>query len=345
MKSALFIVVLLLSAAAPASAEVELRVSIKVILGPSGEWPDNINTVGPASNALNINSEAVLRNNIAFTNEILNRHGTCYRLVLRNDSIITLSGFAPAWFTGDPRTGPYRAALETQATASAAAKTTWQWHDDAINIYLNDGRSGSCNFPAQGNVITIGAGSYDMLILHEIGHYLGLQHTHPAADDAETDNSVDDWGNGDLSDETLDDDKDATAAQINARYDGSPGSAGFFPQAARDDLIFNIMSYHIPQDRFVWGQREVLITNFNTTRANVALGRTRFVQPVGNDINSGLSVTSSLRTIGQGVNLSGSTNDVVLILGGTYLSGHEFLQPTINTPVTLGAWRGPVTIR
>lgn len=336
MKPACILAAMLL-AAAPASAEVELRVSIKVILGPSGEWPDNTNTVGNPPNALNLNSEAVLRNNIAFTNSILSRHGTCYRLVLRNDSIITLSGFAPAWFTGDPRTGSYRAAVETQATASAAAKATWQWHDDSINIYLNDGRSGSCNFPAQGNVITIGAGAYDTIILHEIGHYLGLRHTHPPGDDAETDNTVDDWGNGDLSDATLDDDKDATAAQINARYNG------LFPQTAIDDLVFNLMSYHIPQDRFVWDQREVLITHFNTTRANCALGRARFVMPAGNDSGNGLSVTDSLRTIGIGVLLSGP-NDAVLIRSGSYFASQENLPLTLTTPVTLGAWRGPVTI-
>jgi hypothetical protein len=353
MKTLFAFCALLLAAAAPSRAEVELRVSIKVLLGAGDAWPNNPNTIPPTG--LNLNSETVLRDNIKFTNEILSRHGTCYRLVLRNNTIYTLSGFPAMWYAGDPRaagdpdaTPPilsFSQALESQATMNATAKATWQWHDDAINIYLNSGRSGQCAFPGQSNAITIGAGGYDTLILHEIGHFFGLRHTHTTEDanedtdtDPTNDNSVDDWGNGDSSDETLDDDSDASPAQILTRYNN------VFPQSAIDDLIFNIMSYHSPQDRFVWAQREVLITNFNTTRANVALGRTRFVLPVGNDSSGGLSVTTSLRTIGRGVNMSGSTNDVVLILGGTYLANHENLPQTINTPVTLGAWRGPVTI-
>jgi hypothetical protein len=343
MKSLCFLLGFVWTTVASALAEVQMRVSIKVILGPGDAWPSN-NAPFSGGTALNLNSETVIRDNFAFINSIVSNHGTCYRFVLREDTIYTLSGFAGSWFTRSARTDDYRRQLEEAATVDANSRAIWKWHDDSINIYINNSSSGSSEFPGNRSAITIGAGGYNTLILHEIGHFLGLLHTHTTADGNESDTSVDDWGNGDLSDATLDDDKDATAAQINDRYDGIPAGTPFFPQSVRDDLIFNLMSYHLPQDRFVWEQKDVLITNFNNNRAYCTTGRARFVQTGGNDGASGLSVTDRLATIGRGVNLSISPNDVVMIHAGTYNAGSQGLPLTITQPLTLGAWRGPVTI-
>ena len=46
-------------------AEIQVRVSFKVIRGPNGEFPDNSNTIGVTG--LNLNSEQVIRDNITFT--------------------------------------------------------------------------------------------------------------------------------------------------------------------------------------------------------------------------------------------------------------------------------------
>jgi hypothetical protein len=338
MNSSKLFFVLWLALASIATAEVELRVSIKVILGPSNEWPDNTNTVGPASDALNINSEQVLRDNIKASNLILARHAAGYRFVLRDDTIYTLTGFANSWFTGDARTAAFRDSLEAAALAD---KPTWQWHDDSINIYLNDSRSGFCSRPGDNrSAITIGAGAYSTLIIHEIGHFVDLPHTHTG--DNDNDNPPDDWADGDGFSETLPDDADATAAQINDRYDGTPQP--FQPQEVRNDLIFNIMSYHIPQDRFVWHQRERIIETFNGSRSAVAIGRARFVQPGGNNGANGLTVANRLATIGRGVDISTTPNDAVLIRSGSYNANSEGLPLVLTKPLTLSAWRGAVTI-
>ena len=98
------------------------------------------------------------------------------------------------------------------------------------------------------------------------------------------------------------------------------------------------------QDRFVWQQREAIIETYNGPRSFVADGRTRFVQPGGNNAADGLTMANRLATIGRGMSLSSNSKDVVLIRGGGYNAVAEGLPLTINTPVTLAAWRGPVTI-
>ena len=321
-----------------AVAEVELRVSIKVILGPGGEWPDNTSTVGTP--ALNLNSAQVLRDNLKFANEILAREGTGYRFVLRDNQIYSLSGFANSWFTLDARQSSSRDLAENTATANSAAKVLWQWHDDSINIYVNDSRSGYCSGPGSGKqVILVGAGAYSELIIHEIGHYFSLAHTHTV----DNDSALDDWADGDGLGETLPDDADATQADINNRYDGNPQPLE--SQVRRDDLIFNIMSYRdLRIDRFVWDQRERIIETFNSTRAFATIGHARFVQPGGNNGADGLTIGSRLATIGRGVDLAAIAQDAVLIRGGSYNATSEGLPLTITKAVTLVAWRGAVTI-
>jgi len=329
--------VLALAMSHPLHAGVEFRVSIKVILGPNGEWPDNPNTIG--ATGLNLNSETVIRDNIDFANTILARHAVGYKIVLRDNQIRTLSGFDSYWYTADARSAATRDQVEEAATLNVTTKAIWKWHDDSINIYINDSRSGVCSFPSEGRgVVLSGAGAYQELILHELGHFFSLNHTHTI----DRDSALDDWADGDSLAETLPDDADASAADINNRYDGDPQP--FQPQHIRDDLIFNLMSYHQPQDRFVWGQREMIVAAFNGPRAYATAGRARFIQSDGNNAADGLTVANRLRTIGQAVNVSGTANDVVLIRSGTYNANSEGLPFSMTKPLTLSAWRGPVTI-
>ena len=299
-------------------AEIQVRVSFKVIRGPDGEFPDNVNTIGVTG--LNFNSEQVIRNNIAFTNDMLSRRGSPIRLFLRDDTVYNVTGQANPWFRRSARSTVNKNNLEEAATASAAARTLWSWHDDSINIYLNDTRSGVCSFPSGGrSAIFIGAGGYQELLIHEIGHFFNLAHTHAGDNDGD----LDDWADGDGLSETLDDDPDASAADINAQHAGET-------QEKRDDLIFNIMSYHLPQDRFVWQQIQEFVETANNERAVQASGKGLFVRRDGNDFNNGRTYGGRVRTLQRAVSLSTSSNDVILMRGTLDVpDGTVFTKPHV----------------
>ena len=77
------------------------------------------------------------------------------------------------------------------------------------------------------------------------------------------------------------DDPDATLANINARYPGET-------QQKRDDLFYNIMSYH-QEDRFLPVQMAIwnnAIAN-HSSRAAVLVPSTIYVSPTGSNSNNG----------------------------------------------------------
>ena len=299
-------------------SEIQVRVSFKVIRGPNGEFPDNRNTIGVTG--LNLNSEQVIRDNLTFTNDMLRRRGSPIRLFLRDNTIYNVTGQAVPWFTRTARSTANKNNLEATATASAAARATWSWHDDSINIYLNDTRSGVCSFPSGGrSAIFTGAGGYRELLIHEIGHFYNLAHTHAGDNDGELEN----WTDGDGFSETLDDDPDASAADINARYAAET-------QEKRNDLIFNIMSYHLPQDRFVWQQTQEFVETANNERGVQTSGEGLFVRSDGSNFNNGKTYGGRVRTLERAVSLSNSSNDVILIRGRLDVpDGTVFTKPHV----------------
>ena len=335
MKSILLAIASLLVAPS-LHADVLIRISFKVILGPApgNEFPDNTNGIG--ATPVNLNSVDAIRANINATNAILERQRQGYRLVLRDNAVYQLANRGSDWFTRDFRSGATRNALYDTATASAATKADWLWHDDAVNVYLNDSRSGVCSFVADGKpLVLVGAGAYQELLLHELGHYFDLRHTHTADNDSMVPPGA--WQDGDGLTETLADDADATPAQTNAKYPGNT-------QDQRDDLIFNLMSYHTPQNRFVWQQREIFIKTANISRAAMVSGRAFFISPDGSDANTGLEWPQRRRTLGFTHGAAGVPNDVMVIQSGNYNATTEGLPMTMDKPITITAWRGPVVI-
>ncbi len=321
-------------------AEMVIRISVKFILGPADEHPDNAGgIIGPTG--VNLNSTQAIRDNVAVMNAILHKQAQGMSVALRNDTVYEVSGLGGSWFTENFRSSTARTAVYDIATASAASKTTWKWHDDSVNIYINDSSSGYCS-PVSDNkpVIVAGAGAYQELLLHEMGHFFNLAHTHSGDGDGVLPTGA--WQDGDGLSETLADDADvgdgATAlANITAKYP-------LATQKQREDLAYNLMSYHQPQDRFVPQQRQIFLEAANADRAPMVAGRAYFIASTGLNGNDGLTWAERKKNIGNAYTISTTANDILLIETGSYNAATESLPLTLTKPMVLSAWRGAVNI-
>jgi hypothetical protein len=335
MKTTLLGFVILLGAVA-ASAQIEWRVSVKFVLGPNDERP----CCG------NYDSSENVTNRISEANVILRKQGRGYQY--RLDEVITVAGISE-WFGRD------RDQAHALEVAAEAAPTTYRWRFDAINVYINNWNGTAiCSFPhdpsGENDIIFLGQGSFVTSFAHEAGHYFDLHHTFDGEQNRNSDNTACDQscscvkligGNQDFIDDTIGDHEcwntQNAIAQGNYGVDyGAPGS----DDAAVDRLYSNIMSYRVAvREGFTDDQLDRMTDTSNSSRANVASGRTYFVAPFGDDINGNGSSTSRYRTLAKGISVAGGT-DVVLLHGGTYDTA-----PTLNQPMTLSATRGPVTLR
>ena len=127
------------------------------------------------------------------------------------------------------------------------------FRDDAVNIYVTGTTDcvGVCSFPHRDDhTILVGQSLFPTTLIHEIGHYFGLFHTHGAGDCTDP--------GDDHIDDTLPDtpcwDQDAIAMQTyNRSYDNLPASF----QRIVDNTFFNIMSYHaIPGPRSIFTRQQ-----------------------------------------------------------------------------------------
>jgi hypothetical protein len=339
LKPAALAVVALLMSVTLSHAQIEWRISVKFILGPSGQRPSNSGCFGGSGVAL-VDNNAVI-NNINYANQLLDRTGRGYRF--RLTEIQDVSGWS-SFFSIAARDAGNKAALEAVATSNATTRAQFFWRTDAINVYINNTSSGYCSFPGSGNVIFAGSCAYDTLIIHESGHLFNLSHTHDTEQFRNSNGTACSSGcscaqliGGDdgIGDTPLDNEC-WNRAQIAA---GNPGT----PDAQIDNTWLNIMSYHLPQNRFTSDQLDRATDTSNNQRINVASGRTRFVDrncgAFFPDGSSGCGAFSGpYRTVGGGVGAA-NFGDIVLIRPGTYVE-----PGTINKAVTLRATRGPATI-
>jgi hypothetical protein len=319
------IIAAVLLTAAPASAEIHVRLSIKAILGPFNEWPDNAGA-GFGAESINLNSVAAVRDNIRLSNDILRDLGTGIRFILVGDTVQTVAGMSNPWFTADARCGDWdelRAAIHV----NAASRTAWRWDESAINIYINDDASGC----GGADIITAGANSYTTLLIHEVLHCLNLGHTHGDA-------GV--WVDGDGFSDTLPDLLNSSVAQVNAQHAGQP-------QWLRDDLIFNIMSYHLPQNRLTWQQKRAVYEEINSDRSGEAAGRAIFTRQGGWVFPFNLGGPSwdlAYGDLSDAYDNSSSGNDTLVINSGTWDARTQGLPLVMNKAMTLTVLNGPVTI-
>jgi hypothetical protein len=325
--------------APPASAQVQWRLSVKFILDAGGMMPTNSNGFG--DNSVNLTNRQAVNNNIQFANRLLDQTGRGFRFDLTEiQEVRDASGF----FNAPARSLANKEALEAAATANAAARAQFFWRDDAINVYINNTSSGICSFVGSGNIIFTGSAAYDTLILHECGHFFDLRHTHDTEQFRNSNGTT--CTNG------------CSCAQLVGGDDGiadtvfdhqcwdrptlvanNPGASAF----QIDNVFLNVMSYHLPQDRFTDDQMDLLTDTASIARSFVTTGRTWFVdRNCGSIIRNGSSRCNAFSgpfgLVRDGLN-SASSGDIVLIRAGNYNE-----RQTFNRPATLRASRGAVVI-
>ncbi len=329
----------LLGGAWTASADITVRVSVKFILGSSGQRPSNC--CGYGAQGVNLTNNQAITDNMAYANGLMRRLGRGYTYqVVEIQDVSGWSGF----FNINARTYANKAALEAVATSNSTTRAQFFWRTNAINLYVNNTTSGYCSFPDDNeNVIFVGSKAYDTMLIHELGHYFGLSHTHQGETYLNANGTAcasgcacaqQIGGTGDQVSDTIADHQCWTYAQLQA---GNPG-------ATSGQLLntwTNIMSYHLPQDRFTSGQFDRWTDYSNASRRPSVSGATRFVDidNFGGLFQFGLSVFP-YGTVAQGVTAANSTGiDIVLVRPGNY---DESL--TITKAVTLRATRGTAVI-
>jgi hypothetical protein len=224
-----------------AASAYEVRVSVKFILNQNGNRP--------AMGSLNTNGE--LLQQVLRANSVLCTSGSSMRLVL--SEIIDLGGLGG--YANWPCSG-----TESLEYIAKLLPVTFRWRTNAINIYITGNScSGKCSFYSD-EVIILGQVALATTLIHEVGHYLGLYHTHGKTCD----------GNSSCASCTLDDDgltdtlNDApcwTRDMISNFNFGKPYAQLSTSQKAAVDRTFNnIMSYH--STRTVFTPQQVSRMNY-----------------------------------------------------------------------------------
>ena len=327
-------VLVLIGALSQSHAEIMVRISVKFIL----------NTNGAYSTGGNIGTNAGFQAEIDRGNPILAATGRAYKMQVVE--YIGIQPPAPAgsnatyWYNLDARLN--RSTIENAAMADTV---TWRWNPNALNIYVNNSSSGSCSFIGSGVSISLGKTVSVGTVLHEVGHFFNLSHTHALDYADNTDPPVftyADLADGDGFAETARDNPNITTsnqlcvALFNKVYTNA--TAG--ERAAVDSAYENVMSYHnenalLPTQMDLWGR------GANGARLFVCSGRMWFVANDGSDGSTGDNAGSPFATLVRGLSSVGGPDDVVLLRVGTYTSP---VGGQISTPCTVSATRGVVTI-
>ena len=147
------------------------------------------------------------------------------------------------------------------------------------------------------------------------------------------------WVDGDGFADTLPDMLDSTVAQVNTQHASQP-------QWLRDDLIFNIMSYHLPQDRLTWQQKRSVYETCNNARSGEVSGVARFVRQGGHVAPyffGGVSWDLAFGDLSDSYDMA-NNGDLLVINTGTWDARTQGLPGVMNKPLTLTVLNGPVTI-
>ena len=323
--------------AGSASADIQIRISVKFILGPMGEMPSGGNGT--------FDEFDDITNQVDAANTVLRASGRGYQFQIFE--VTTIDGDASEFFDLP------REDKEELETAAQEDPETFKWRSNAINMYVNnvDG-SAICSFPTDDDVILFGQSSRSTSLFHESGHYFNLRHTHQGQESCEDCACGSPTpGNSDLVDDTLPDHScweeadDIAQGNFSQDYDELSTSQ----QMQVDAVLFNMMSYHDTRDWLTSDQLDRWTDAANGSRSHVASGSTFFIDqnnscqvPLGNSTCQDILILEfggPFPTVEDGVNAA-DVGDIVLIRGGTYEEGL-----VIDSPVELRASRNDAILR
>ncbi len=321
------------TAVTTAHAQIEWRVSVKIILGPQGQRPP----FGV------MNEDADVTNEINWANEIYRATGRGYQY--RLTEIVELAGVSQ-WYDADSESGSVLHRLDDAARNNIA---TYAFRNDAINVYVNNSAEGGiCSYPSSSSIIILigRVAGKTRVLAHEAGHFFDLCHTFGCScnpcDNPESDGILDT-----LRHTSSESEDDIAQRAYGTTYDNLTAAK----QESVADTYLNVMSYYSDPIRITSDQLDKQTDTSNGARLNVASGRTRFVDYRNNGQfpNGGSAKTSPLPlpngtggpypTIAQGAFFAGE-NVIVLIRSGTYQEGLM-----LDRPMTLRATRGNAILR
>jgi hypothetical protein len=321
---------LLLAGGPQLHADISVRLSVKFILNFDGTRPPGIGT----NNTFQVEVDR--------GNGILAATGRGVRLQVVE--YIDIQPAAPQgqsadyWFNLGARSNRM-----TMESAALADTTTWRWNNSAINIYVNNTGSGQCSFVNGGSSISLGQSISTGTVLHEIGHFFNLQHTHANDPDCSTFTPTQPLNtylaNGDSLASTINDHACFTQDQLSTANFGA-NYAALTPaqQRAVNTSWLNVMSYH-QEDQLNDDQMDIWSDNANVSRLFVCSGRTWFVSNAGSDIWTGDSAFAPFATVQRALSAVGASDDIIMLRSGNYTA-----PGFMNTPCTFRAMRGPVSI-
>ncbi|HEY3267447.1 MAG TPA: M43 family zinc metalloprotease [Armatimonadota bacterium] len=314
-----------------ANPYITIRLSYKIVLSPvDGTRPLN----DWSHPELGTVTDQQIDDVVTSMNAMLATYGRGYRY--QRVAILDVGGIGDTtgpskWFIQPPE-GFKPDWQQTMDAEAHANKALYKWDDNAINIYsINAIHGGSAPFPGSYDLVAIGGAtvSYDLLTIHELGHFFNLCHTQGCGC-----NDCDGLDDG-VSDTILDGstwDSEDSIAQHDFGLLYSQLTATQMNQV--DDVWLNIMSYHNVGNRLTEGQLDRWTDGANGGRFNTVSGRTWFV-----DSHSGAgdgSSTAPFASLISGVtSADAARGDIVLIRAGAYNNRNY----TINKNVTLRASR------
>ncbi len=320
-------------------AQLQWRLSVKLILDAGGNPPTSGNGIGSA---------AEIQNHVNAANAFLDRAGRGYQLNLTE--VVNLPGVSQ-WYSVNARDSGNKANLEAAAMGNPGL---YAWRSDSINIYINNTSSGVCSFPNSGNAIFQGqsqpggTNGYPAPF-HEMGHFFNLCHT-MGCDCGDCGDGTSGCDMGTHDDGLADTIRDSTCwnrDQVSINNFGAPyASLNAGQQNAVNYTYQNVMSYHTDSALNSYletsDQLDRITDASNGPRNFVCTGHTQFVDHNGCPFPNGSSGCSIFggpyHSVGDGIN-NANGGDIVLIRPGHYNE-----PMTISKPVTLRATRGDATI-